>query len=147
MRARRPTAILTGVDSNLDVVRGIYAAWEQGDYSSVDWAYPDFEYVYADTPDGAGWKGLADVAAGARDWLAAWYEFSCVAEEYRELDGERVLVLDYSSGRGRASDLEVGATLGKGAHVFYFRDGKVTRVEQYLSRDRELADLLGSVES
>jgi hypothetical protein len=35
-----------------------------------------------------------------RDWLSAWDGVSVEAEEYRELDGQRVLVLTLYTGRG-----------------------------------------------
>jgi hypothetical protein len=50
---------------------------------------------------------LAGMAEGWRDFLSAWEKWRGEAEEYRELDDERVLVLLQGRGRGKASGLEV----------------------------------------
>jgi hypothetical protein len=63
-----------------------------------------------------------------------------MAEEYRELDGERVLVLIRFGGRGKTSGVEVGQMQSKGANLFHIRDGKVTRLVIY-DRERAFADL------
>jgi len=73
--------------------------------------------------------------------LSGWQNFRFQAEEIRELDGERVLVLDRRTGRGRTSGVDVSQVRGDGAHVFHVRDGKVTRVVAYWDRERALADL------
>ena len=126
---------------NLDLVRSIYAAHERGDYSSVEWAHSDIEYVVADGPSPGTWRGLAAVAEHFRDWLNAWEDLRSEAEEYRELDDERVLVLTRFSGRGKTSGLEVARLGAAGARVFHIRSGKVTRYVCYYDRDRALADL------
>jgi ketosteroid isomerase-like protein len=126
---------------NLDLVRAIFAAWECGDFSSAEWADPEIEFVVADGPAPGSWSGLAGMAEGFRGTLSAWQEWSVEADEYGELDGGRVLVLNHYSGRGRASGLELGQIRAKGANLFHVRDGKVTRVVAYFNRERALAEL------
>jgi ketosteroid isomerase-like protein len=100
--------------SNLDLVRSIFAAWERGDFSSVEWAHPEIEYVrISEGPDPGVWTGLAGMGEGWGEWLGAWEAFRAVADEYRELDNERVLVLVHAEGRGKTSGLEVDETTRK----------------------------------
>jgi ketosteroid isomerase-like protein len=128
--------------ANLDLVRSIYAAWGRGDYLwSAEWAHPDVEFVLADGLTPGSSTGLAAMAERWREFLKDWNDFRAEAEEYRELDGERVLVFHRFGGRGRTSGLSVGETQAKGATVFHVCDGKVTRLVLYASRDLGLADL------
>lgn len=62
-------------------------------------------------------------------------------DEYRDLDGERVLVLSRFSGRGKTSGLELEKMRSKGAELFHIRGGKVTRLISYWDRERAFADL------
>jgi ketosteroid isomerase-like protein len=127
--------------ANLDLVRSIYADWERGDYSSTDWADSEIELVIADGPSPSAWTGLAGMAEGWRHSLSAWENYRLVAEEFREIDAERVLVLLHRKGRGKTSGLELPETLTKGASVLHVIDGKVTKLVAYWDRDRALADL------
>ena len=129
------------MSENLDLVRSIYADWQLGDFSSTEWAHPKLEYILADGPSPGRWTGLAGLAQGSREILSAWAEFRMAADDYRELDDERVLVLDHNIGRGKASGLEVGEMRSLGASLFHIVDGRVARLVQYFDRDHALADL------
>jgi ketosteroid isomerase-like protein len=129
------------MSENLDLVRSIYADWERGDFDSAEWAHPEIEYVGADGPAPGSWRGLAGMAESYGEWLSAWEDFRIEAEDYREIDDERVLAFAVFSARGKASGVDVSEMRAKGAALFEFRDGKVTRLVTYWDRDRALADL------
>ena len=129
------------MSANLDLARSIVAAWERGDFSSTEWADPGIEFVYADGPSPGSFRGVANMSKSWREFLGNWRDVHAEAEEFLELDDERVLVLFRQHGRGRTSGLEVAETGPRAANLFHVRDGKVTRAVLYLDRDRALADL------
>jgi hypothetical protein len=86
-------------------------------------------------------KGLSEMASFVRDVFSHMADWSEVAEEYRELDANRVLVLNRFTGRGRASWVSLTPTPTRAARVFEIHNGKVTRVTLYPDCDRALADL------
>jgi ketosteroid isomerase-like protein len=129
------------MSSNLDLVRSIFAGWERGDFGSAEWAHPEIEFVVPDGPEPASWTGVAAMAENTRDYLGAWEDHRLLADEYRELDVERVLVLMHQRGRGKASGLDLDQMEAKRASVFHIHDGKVMRLVLYYDRGRALADL------
>jgi ketosteroid isomerase-like protein len=132
------------MSAHLDLVRSIYADWERGDFSSVEWADPEIEYIRVGGLTGndpISYKGLAGMAEGARELLENYEDFRIEAEDYRELDGGRVLVLTRGSGRGKRSGIQLSELHQRAATVLHIRDGKVTRYVVYVDRDRALADL------
>jgi hypothetical protein len=107
--------------SNVALVRAIHADWERGDFTHSDWAHPEIEFVFADGPSPGSWKGLAAMRATMREYLSTWQNARLEAEEYRELDDERVLVLGSEYGRGKTSGLDTSDVGATGANVFYVR--------------------------
>src|SRR3989442_2656253 len=105
--------------TNLDLVRLIFEGWERGDFSSSEWAHPEMEFVIADGPSPGRWTGLAGLAEGWREFLSTWEEYRVEADDFRELDSERVLVLAHRSGRGKTSGVELGQMRAKGANLFH----------------------------
>jgi ketosteroid isomerase-like protein len=133
------------MSENLELVRSIYAEWEQGEMRSSWWADTDIECVIADGPAPGHWRGRNAMWQAWRDFLSVWEDWRVAADGYRELDGERVLVFENRHARARGSGLRIGQTAREtpslGASLFCIRDGKVTRFVTYFDRDRALADL------
>ena len=127
--------------ANVGLVRSIVAAWERGDYSAVTWADAQIECMIADGPSPERWTGITNMVEGMADFLSAWEVYRVEAEEYRELDQERVLVLHHFAGRGKTSGVDLRNIRAEGASLFRVRDGKVVRLVNYIDRDRALADL------
>ncbi len=126
---------------NLELVRSILAFWERGDMSLSKWAeraHPEIEITVVGGPEPSSHRGLGDATPDIDAFLSLWDDYRVEAEEYRELDDERVLVLTHQSGRGRGSGVTIEA---RRASLFHIRDGKVTRRVNYWDRDRALADL------
>ena len=127
--------------ANVDLVRSINAAHERGDFSSADWAHPEIDYVVADGPSPGRWIGAAQMAESFRRNLIGWKDFRIEADEYHELDDERVLVLTRSSAHGKAGGVVVGQMRAKGAALYHVSGGKVTKLVYYWDRERALVDV------
>jgi ketosteroid isomerase-like protein len=125
----------------MNLVRSILAEWERADFRSVSWAHPEIEYTVLGGPEPGTWNGVAEMSASVRAFMSAWEDYGIEAEEYRELDDSRVLVLVRLSGRGKSSGLEIEQTGATGAQVWHVRDGRVVRLVLYWHRAEALADL------
>ena len=86
--------------------------------------------------------GLGGVCRDDRDpnprlraWLKGWDYWRAEADEFLEV-GDHVVVLTTYHGRGRESGVEIEQL---GAHVFQLRDGKVVRLEIFVSRETAIA--------
>jgi hypothetical protein len=129
------------MSENLDLVRSIVAAHERGDYNSADWADPDIEYGIVGGLMSGSWKGQAAMAGAARELFATYTAHRTVAEEFLQLDSERVLVLAHIVGSGKTSGLELPEGQTKIAALYQVRDGKVITHVVYVNRASALADL------
>lgn len=127
--------------ANLDLVRSIYGATARGDFSKVEWADPDIELELVDGPSPGRWVGLAGLAKAFSGILSAWDDFRIQADEFRDLDGQRVLVLDRYNGSAKASGVRLADVQPRGATLFHVQHGRVTKMVVYWERETGLADL------
>ena len=127
--------------ANLDLVRSICAEWEHGRYGSVEWAHPEIELVIEDLPTSGSWKGGAAAMGAWRQFLEAWEGHQIEVDQYRELDGERVLAYGSFRARGKASGVDLEQLRPTGATLFHIRDGQVIKLVVYFDREHALADL------
>jgi hypothetical protein len=67
-----------------------------------------------------------------------WEDFSLEADEVRDIDDARVLVLGRILGRGKASGMDIEAPA---AWVCELREGKVSKVQFYAHEDAARGDL------
>jgi SnoaL-like domain len=130
------------MSANLELVESIVEPWARGDFSNVEWAHEDIEFVIADGPEPGGATGLAAMAGMWLDFMGAWEDLRAEPQECRELDGERVVVYIRNRGRGKTSGLELGKVIGESwADLFVIREHKVARLVLYRDRERALVDL------
>jgi ketosteroid isomerase-like protein len=121
-------------EENVEIVRSILANWKRGDYTSIEWAHPDIEFI---APlDTIETRGLDEMGHRWREFLGAWEHFATTPERFIDLGDDLVLALVRFQGRGRASGAPT--TSYSGGQLFTLRNGKVVRLVLYSTREEAL---------
>jgi ketosteroid isomerase-like protein len=103
-------------------------------------AHPDFETRVDPAslpvgfhPNAHGPEGFLDIF---REWLVAFESWTVTANEFIDVDEDRVLVMCTLAARweGQQAELET-----EGGNLYTFHDGKVARIELFLDRSAALA--------
>src|SRR5262245_28224225 len=123
-------------ERNVQIVKKIYEAWEQGDFSSAEWADPEIEYTAAG-PDPAVYKGVGEMGRVWAEWLRHWQDYRVIGQEFIDA-GEEVVVLQTFAGRGKESGAPVDDMRGA-AVLTVGPTGKVTRFRGFTDQDEALA--------
>jgi ketosteroid isomerase-like protein len=120
---------------NVEVVRGIYEAFNKGDLArAVEPADPEFEFVPDDREVIGTLRGRENVQRYLEDQVDVFDESQVEAEELFDKD-DQVIAFVRVQNRGRASGVELDVRI---AHVWTFRDGKPVRCQVYAERDKAL---------
>jgi ketosteroid isomerase-like protein len=126
---------------DVELLRGLYEDWANGDYSRADVFSPDVEFTIEDDfPDIMIEPGLRGLQAAMRMWFSAWERpFTIVADEFLDL-GDQVVVTVHWSAANKVSGSKVERPA---AHLWRMRDGKAVSLK--LCRDRAEALVAASV--
>ena len=120
--------------SNVEVLRAVYARWEQGDFST---SLPLFHETIAltidpDIPDGGTYEGTDGVRAYMSRFLEPWESLTIAAESFEDAE-DQVLVKVHQTGIGSGSGVPVTLDYFQ---VWTFSGDKVVQFEVIMSEER-----------
>ena len=122
-------------EENVEVVRRHIDAYLSGDNEVALDAYdPEVEFDVSIRPEGRVYRGRAGVIEAVRTWEGTWRGYRVEIEEIIDA-GEKVVVVDRQSGRGRESGTKFEQQT---AWVYTLRNGKITRVVWFPTRAEAL---------
>ena len=119
---------------NVELVRGGFAAFEQGDLSQMLDLMADDLITYRADPDSATYHGKEGFLEAAADWTEGFSDWSVVPEEFIDA-GDFALARVRQIARGESSRISVE---GEFWFVFEVRGTKVSKLSFYSRRDEAL---------
>ena len=117
--------------SNIDIIKDLYQAFEQGDLSSVlDLLDPHVEWIESEgIPYGGTFIGREAVLNGVFLKIGAeWDSFQAHVNEFLDV-GDTIVTLGYDSGTYKSTGKSMQAPT---ASVWKLRNGKVVKFVQYI---------------
>lgn len=110
---------------NEEIVREIYAQWARGNMRAAVEKF-DTEIVFESfMPDASGCvvaHGPEEIKTFMREFLAQWANYRLIAEDFRQVGADRILVFGHQSATGKQSGAEVEGPMHS---VWTFRADKV----------------------
>jgi uncharacterized protein len=123
---------------NVEIAKRVIAAFNRRDVDAIfECVNSDIEWFPAMpvTFGGGALRGREGIESYIREVSDTWEEYRVVAQDFRDLGDDQVLVLSRVEGRGAGSGGLVDAEMGQ---IFDFRAGKISRVRTYLDHGEAL---------
>jgi ketosteroid isomerase-like protein len=123
---------------NVEIVRRVYAEWEQGKFGGALALFdPDivFESFMPDSSERVIFHGPEGVEVFMREFLPQWQDYRLIGDEFRKVGSDQVFVTGHQSATGRQSGVAVESPMFS---VWTFRDGKVVRLIVEFDRKKAL---------
>jgi len=121
---------------NVEVVRGMWAAYARGDVEALD-AYAE-DTVWDDTryrPDGAVHRARDALVDVVLTWRATWEDHDIEVEEVLDAGDDRVAVMLRESGRGKGGGVQMTNRWGV---VMTLRSGQIVHTMVYRAPEEAL---------
>jgi ketosteroid isomerase-like protein len=119
-----------------DRIRAVYAAFNYCAELDTELFHPEVEWHNApEWPGASVHRGVEAVERDLRRQFDAWEEARYEPVEILR-HGDKVVVMLHVVVKGKASGIPSGM---EGGHVLTLRDGKVARVQAFLTREQTLA--------
>lgn len=118
--------------SNIEIVKGIYEAFEQGDLEKVlNALHPNVEWIESEgIPYGGTFIGTEAVVKGVFEKIGAeWDNFQAHVDEFIEA-GNTIITLGYDSGTYKATGKNMQAET---ASFWTLENSKVVKFVQYIN--------------
>jgi ketosteroid isomerase-like protein len=133
----QPDSAPTDTRRAADAMRRGYEAVNRRDFATMVESFdPDVEWQDAPQFPGSGVsRGPERIVAEIESFLEIWEELRLELVEVIPVDDRFVAVVDFHV-RGRGSKLPLEGAV---AHVWTWRDGKVVRMQAFMSREEALA--------
>jgi ketosteroid isomerase-like protein len=113
---------------NVEMVRGLLAEWERGNFDPTSAFHPEVRVRWLDTPEGrTETVGLEEAAGALREWLGSFQDGSLRPEQIID-SRDKVVVIAVWHARGKASG---ALTEWRHGQVWNIRDGKVVSIISY----------------
>jgi ketosteroid isomerase-like protein len=125
------------MSENVEIVRRLVELFERRDVEAeLALMDPDVELAeWPEGPDPKTYRGHAGVLQAAASWDEAWEWLRPDEEEIIDVGDGRVLWCGRTRARGRGSSVEVSTDT---FNVYTLRDGKITKMEFFTSREPAL---------
>ena len=120
---------------NVEIVRRVYEGWARGDFTEGDAFHPEVEFAMPDWPEAANARGLDEMRRTWQAALSAWEDFRAEPDEFIEVGGDVVVVLNRVHARGKGSGADVRADT---ATVWTLHANKVVSLALYWDADKAL---------
>jgi ketosteroid isomerase-like protein len=118
---------------NVEIVREMYDRREGGDMYVGEFVDPEIVFIRigSELPDVAGeWHGKEGLRRATTEYLNVWDDYRFEVEDMIDL-GDRVLVLETHTARGKLSGASISQDVGT---LLTLRDGLIVRWEYYWER-------------